>query len=214
MDQRFETVPAGVPSLDGEADTIDWFCAFNYPIGGETSTRRGLSRRREAIQNIVAPHVTTDKTQHAIRFKGARRYVKQIEDEGERHKVWHAIEVLQGIYHIEEAWREGDIEDAIRLSYGVGWLDTYLEISERFESPLFEDVVAYYLAKDRGKNKKGKSKLKDVPTAIIEVAYAKNRHKRNWLEKTRDELHTQHKCELVSARTLRRELVRRRILDK
>ncbi len=120
VEQSFQTAPPGTTSIPGEPDTIDWFYTFRYPIGGESSTNDGLHRRREAIEEIVAAHITEEKPQHAIRFKGKKRYVKRMKTEEERQKVWYAIEALQGIYHIEDARQEGDIDDAIRLAYCVG----------------------------------------------------------------------------------------------
>src|SRR5687767_1625471 len=62
----FQTAPKGTCALEGEPGTIDWFYTFRYPIGGQQTTEDGLRRRREAIETLVAPHVTTRKFQHAI----------------------------------------------------------------------------------------------------------------------------------------------------
>ena len=194
LEQGFQNAPPGTNSIPGEPDTIDWFTTFRYPIGGEQSTKDGLRRRQEAIEKLVAPHVSDAKTQHSIRFKGQQRYVKSIENEAERRKVWYAIEALQGIYLVQDAWQEGDIEGAIRLAYCVGRLDVDLETSERFNSPLFKNVIEHYLAKDRGKLKKGNTKLKNVQKMVFETAYAKSAHlptKKERLEATRDELERQ-----------------------
>ena len=194
QEQIFQTAPRGTNAIPGEPDTIDWYTSFRYPIGGEIhSMEDGLRRRREAIEKLVAPHVTTQKTQHAIRFRGKQRYVKSIKSEEERHKVWYAIEVLQGIYHIQDAWRDGDINDAIRIAYCVGRLDVFLETSERFNSPLFKDVVQHYLAKEHGESKRGKTKLSEEQLPIVQAALSNNFGKKGWLKATTAELVDRHK---------------------
>jgi len=104
MESTFSTVPDGTNAIAGEPETIDWYATFRYPIGSQSSTKQGLRRRCEALEKIIAPHLTKSKTQHAIRFRGEKRYVKSIKSEADRRKVWYAIEALQGFYHIEDAW--------------------------------------------------------------------------------------------------------------
>jgi hypothetical protein len=214
LEQGFQKAPRGTNAIRGEPDTIDWSTTFRYPIGGESSTKDGVRMRREAIEEIVAPHVSTRKTQHAIRFKGEKRYVQSIENEEERQKVWCAIEVLQGIYHIQDCWQEHDIAGAIRIAYCVGRLDFALDTSERFNSPLFADVIQYHLAKDRGDAKKGKTKLTPEQLPIVEAALINNHRRKAWLKATTAELVDRHKLPNISTATVSDFIKKHGLLEK
>jgi len=58
MESTFSTVPHGTNAIAGEPDTIDWYATFRYPIGSQSSTKQGLRRRCEALEKIIAPHLT------------------------------------------------------------------------------------------------------------------------------------------------------------
>lgn len=188
----------------GKTKSMDWFYKFSYPIGGEQLATEGLRKRGNAIEKIVAPHVTTKKTPNAIRFRGTRRYVKRIETDEVRRKVWYAIEVLQGIYHLLDAWREGNINDVVRLAYSIGWLDSELVKSEFFGFPLYTEVNAKFQARRRGTGKKGKTKLKpDVDGKLLRVRRKHFGHGRHWFQDMKNELREEWGIE-ISESTLRR----------
>ncbi len=197
-----------------EVEPIDWFYQFSYPIAGESLTKVGLRKRRKAIENIVAPYVTQEKTRDAIRFAGKVRYVKRIEAKAERKNVWYAIESLQAIYHLQDAWRERDINDVVRLAYNVGLLDMELLKSEFFKCEIYTELNAWFQTKKRGNSKKGKTKLKSNQDLLLQTAYANNRKKRNWLQAMTTELRVRHGFKVLSTRTVSRRLKELGIVDK
>ncbi len=101
---------------------MDW-SILELRIAGEPLTKDGLRKRRDVLEKMVAPYVTTRKTADTILFKGKRQYAKPLNTCRNDIEIAWNIYALQSLYEIEAAWKAGDIDKAIGAAVSFGRCD-------------------------------------------------------------------------------------------
>jgi hypothetical protein len=202
-----------------DMSVIDWSWRFQPLIANEPRAKDGLNKRRDELEAIVEPHVTTRKTRDAVRFKGERRYViaKLRKPTQEANQAWAAIFALQCLYNLDDAIAAGNINAVIQWTHGFslcdfdvmaikrcGW-DAGVAIA-RFE--LDERIARSRHEKHVNAGKK-KAKFKnDEERSQLMAAYKNNRGRRDWLQGTTAELRNKDIFPTLSTAAVKAELKR------
>jgi hypothetical protein len=119
--KKVKTKNTSTNSANTEDTSVkEWWWRFQPRIADEPLARDGLRKRRNELEAIVEPHLTTRKTEDAVLFQGKRRYVeaKSREPGQENRLVWAAVLALQCLYNLEDAISAGDINAVIQWTYG------------------------------------------------------------------------------------------------
>src|SRR3954471_15827033 len=103
------------------------------------SAIKGIQWRREKLEQILEPFLTTEKTDTALHFRGLDFYLVMIEDSELYGQVILAAQALQFAYRVLDAIETGEVKhverfaDSVmgfwacdsefsgRVMFGVGW---------------------------------------------------------------------------------------------
>ena len=186
---------------------------IDFGIGGEPLAKDGLRKKRQQLEAIVAPYVTTRKTADEILFNGKRRYLtKPVSSSGKEH--FFVVLALQYIYGIEAAWKAGDIDKVVRTSMGFATIAADLQLME-WSGVSGAEAAAFRVQAKRKRRmtREGNRELKAVPQLVLQSAYAEHRNKRDWLKRVTADVIRHRGGDPVSSKTVREELRIRGIVE-
>jgi hypothetical protein len=113
--------------------------SFNGPIPEEVCAVeywwnfRAFERRREELEAMLEPFVTTEVTDHRCRFRGVDAYLAI--DSSNRNREYLMVTSAQRALHclraIEAAVSAGDIVDIVNYTYGFARHDFEVEVCRR-----------------------------------------------------------------------------------
>jgi hypothetical protein len=166
-----------------------WWEAFQFlPLTAKKRlTKDGLRKRRDELEAMLEPYLTTRKTRWAVHFKGRQHYVGEIalgsNDKG--RLVSSTICALQCISKIEVAREAGNIDAALEETYDFALHDLNVSIIQQCGWSAWRAV--HYWGLDREKkqtnargrakgplSRKGQSKLQDHKELVKDLY---NKHK-------------------------------------
>jgi hypothetical protein len=122
---------------------IDWR-KRRLRIHGDPLSPDWLETRRQELETVIEPFLTTKKTNHIVEFRGKRRYLAI----DPRHPEWvgrpgwavlehphYAVLALQFLYRMESARSAGDIEKAIQMAIAFARTDAEVQNLHWFQTP-------------------------------------------------------------------------------
>jgi hypothetical protein len=192
--------------------------------GGEPLTSDWLDQRKQELEEIVRPFVTTKKTKLVIEYRGKRRYFTNPRktDWVERPKCEalarpaSAVLALQFLYRMEAARAAGDIDTMINMAIAFARADSEVQNLYWFGADTMQLAAAKQLSKQvRANTRLGKTALRNVSDEVLRRIYEKNYSNGNgWLKATTADINRE--CGLkkrVRPRTVSTELKRRHIVE-
>lgn len=159
----------------GSTDPKFNWSAVDCQIANEPLAKDGLRKRRVELERIIAPYVSRTKqpTGQVLLFRGQVCYLKPLTGlrslkadakhvSKELKRVGYAIRALQFIYHLEAAWKAGDIDRAVRMT--VGFSECYYRVAaiDQWQSDIV-DALNNSASMERGRVKAGKKSRKWTP---------------------------------------------------
>lgn len=129
---------------------VDWR-GLDISIEGKPLAVDGLRKRREQLEALVEPHVTSKKTADIITFRGKKKYLST-----RGGAAFHAAIALQFLDKLESAWADGDIETAVRMAVGFANASTESRNIELWKSDSVSAMANRMLRKSRCKSSAGK----------------------------------------------------------
>jgi hypothetical protein len=224
---RKRAKPTDVSAKSGNTDdtsVIEWWWRFQPQIADEPLALDGIRKRCNSLETIVEPHVTRQKTEDAILFKGKLRYLdaKSHEPGSENRLVWSAALALQCLYNLENAISAGDVNAMIQWTHGFSRCDFDVMVSQRCEWDVWGAVAHWELAKsiDRArrqaqaegpKKRRGQNKLQ-AHNELLRSLHTQYCCKHNFMKLIREAL--AERGINVSDDTLRTRLKQLRIYRK
>jgi hypothetical protein len=211
--------PKKAATDDARIVDIVWLLFARYSLhAGKHMTKEGLRKRRDELEAIVEPHLTTQKTRLPALFKGSGHYVGTFSPESTRQEVRlvaESLRALECIYNFEAAKESGDIDAALAWTYKFALVDFDVSVIQKCGVDAWVAVENWKLATAKGQNSHqlhvdagaGKRKFKtDEQRRHLVEAFAKNRGRNDWLKATRDDTLPLCGFKTLSKKAVRTEL--------